>query len=148
MTAIVSQIEVEAPQAEVFDYVTDPTRFTQWQENVLGGHLDDPDRSGIGSKCSTTRRIGGSERDVTSEITKFSPPASWAVHGIEGPIRSLVDVTVEPVDGPRRSRVTISLDFEGHGIGKLLVPLLVRPQARKEMQRNMRRLKTRLEALD
>jgi uncharacterized protein YndB with AHSA1/START domain len=147
MTAIVTQVEVEAPQEEAFDYVTDPARFSEWQQNVTGGHMD-AEQTGVGSVCSTTRRIGGAERDVTSEVTKYSPPASWAVHGIDGPIRATVDVTVEPLTDPNRSRVTISLDFEGHGIGKLLVPLLVRPQSRKEMQRNMARLKTRLEALD
>ena len=31
------------------------------------------------------------------------------------------------------------------GIAKVLVPVLVRPQARKEMQSNMTRLKARLE---
>jgi len=44
-----------------------------------------------------------------------------------------------------RSRVTIKVDFEGHGFGKLLVLLVVRPQARKEMRRNVARLKARLE---
>jgi hypothetical protein len=43
--------------------------------------------------------------------------------------------------------VTISLGFEAHGIGKLLLPLalLARRQARSEMPRNMERLKQRLE---
>jgi hypothetical protein len=44
-----------------------------------------------------------------------------------------------------RSRVKIELDFSGHGIGKLLVPLMVRPSARKEMPANLERLKRRLE---
>jgi hypothetical protein len=34
-----------------------------------------------------------------------------------------------------RSRVTIELDSTGHGIGKLLVPLIVRRQAAREMRR-------------
>jgi hypothetical protein len=82
---------------------------------------------------------------VTSEITKLDPPTSWAVHGVDGPIRAIVDVTVEPLESAR-SRVTIELDFEGHGVGKLLVPLVVRRQARNEMPANCHRLKQRLEA--
>jgi hypothetical protein len=60
------------------------------------------------------------------------------VHGIDGPIRAIVDVTVEPIDASARSRVTIAVDFEGHGIGKLLVPLVVRRQAHNEMPANCR----------
>jgi hypothetical protein len=84
---------------------------------------------------------------VSSEITKIDPPTSWAVHGIDGPIRAIVNVTVEPLNGSARSRVTIELDFEGHGIGKVLVPLVVRRQARSEMPANCRRLKQRLETM-
>ena len=68
------------------------------------------------------------------------------MHGVDGPIRAVVEVTVEPLDSGHRSRVTITVDFEGHGIGRLLVPLAVRPQARKEMPGNLATLKQRLEA--
>jgi hypothetical protein len=67
------------------------------------------------------------------------------VRGVDGPIRAIVSVTVDPIDAGRRSRLTIDLDFEGHGIGKLLVPLAVRRQARNEMPTNLRALKERLE---
>jgi hypothetical protein len=55
-----------------------------------------------------------------------------------------VDVTVEPMTDAR-SRLTIAVDFEGHGIGKVLVPLVVRREARKEMPANLATLKHRLE---
>jgi hypothetical protein len=75
---------------------------------------------------------------------QYNPPSSWAVHGTDGPIRATVDIAVEPLAGTDRTSLTISLDFEGHGIGKIL-PLLVRPQSRKELQHNMTRLKACLE---
>lgn len=62
-----------------------------------------------------------------------------------GPIRATVDVLVEPVTDSR-SRLTISVDFAGHGIGKILVPLMVRREARKEMPGNLAALKQRIEA--
>jgi hypothetical protein len=53
----------------------------------------------VGSKCRTTPRIGGAEREVTSEVTKLDPRTSWAVRAIDGPIRSIVSVTVAPYNG-------------------------------------------------
>jgi len=113
---------------------------------VVGGRSEGGKTPSIGSKCTTTRRIGGAERESTSQITKLDPPTSWAVHGIDSRIRAIVNVTVKPLNGSAQSRVTIELDFEGHGIGKLLVPLLVRRQACNEMPANCLRLKQRLEA--
>ena len=75
----------------------------------------------------------------------MNPPTSWAVHGIDGPTRALVDVTVQALDDAHSS-VSLDIDFEGHGIGKLLVPLVVRRRAAKEMPANIARLKDRLES--
>ena len=67
------------------------------------------------------------------------------MRGIDGPIRATVDVTVEPLT-ETSSRLTIAVGFDGHGIGKLLVPLIVRRQAQKEMPANVEALKRRVEA--
>jgi uncharacterized protein YndB with AHSA1/START domain len=149
MPAIVASTEVERPAAEVFAYATDPALFSEWQKGVVEGHLDGPadgtQAPAVGAKCVTTRRIGGANRPSTSELVQIDPPKTWSVRGIDGPIRAAVDVVVEPVTDSR-SRLTISVDFTGHGIGKILVPLMVRPEARKEMPDNMAALKRRMEA--
>jgi uncharacterized protein YndB with AHSA1/START domain len=144
MPPIVASAEVDRPAADVFAYTTDPTRFPEWQAGVVSGRLDGAD--GVGARCITVRRIGGAERPSTSELVRLEPPRAWAVRGVDGPIRAAVDVTVAPL-GADRSRVTIAVDFIGHGVGKLLVPLVVRREARKEMPANLARLKERLEAV-
>jgi uncharacterized protein YndB with AHSA1/START domain len=145
MTAITCAVEVARPPDDVFAYVTDPTHFVEWQKNVVSGHMDGQAPHGVGAKCVTVRKIGFAQRPVTSELTRLDPPRRWAVHGIDGPIRAIVDVTVEPLDAASRSRLTIAIDFEGHGIGRLLVPLVVRREARAEMPANLEALKQRLE---
>jgi carbon monoxide dehydrogenase subunit G len=144
MTAV--SIEVERPADKVFAYATDPTKFHTWQAGVVSGSMNSKGAPAVGDHCRTTRRIGGTERPSTSELVRLDPPRTWSVHGIDGPIRAQVDVKVEPL-AAERARITISVDFEGHGIGKLLVPLLVRRQARAEMPENIARLKQRIEAI-
>jgi uncharacterized protein YndB with AHSA1/START domain len=149
MPPIVTRAEIERPAADVFAYATDPARFPEWQQGVVDGHMDGPadgtQAPAVGAKCVTTRRIGGANRASTSELVHIDPPRTWGVRGIDGPIRAAVEVLVEPVTGSR-SRLTISVDFTGHGIGKILVPLMVRPEARKEMPDNMATLRRRMEA--
>jgi uncharacterized protein YndB with AHSA1/START domain len=145
MAPITASTEVARPQDEVFAYVTDPSTMPEWQQGVVSGQMDAP-TTRVGSKCTTIRKIGGREREVTTEITEYDPPRRWADRGIDGPVRAMVAVTVEPLSDRSQSRVTIEVDFTGHGIGKLLVPLVVRRQAASAMPENMRRLKQRLEA--
>jgi uncharacterized protein YndB with AHSA1/START domain len=142
---ITNSIEIARSVEEVFAYVTDPSTMPEWQEGCVSGHLDGP-ITHVGSRCTTVRKIGRGEREVTTEITEYDPPRRWADRGIDGPIRAKVAVVAEPLADGSSSRVTINLDFTGHGIGRLLVPLFVRPQAAREMPDNMKRLKQALEA--
>jgi uncharacterized protein YndB with AHSA1/START domain len=144
MAPITTTIEIARPAEDVFAYVTDPSTMPEWQQGCVRGHMDGPTTQ-VGSKCTTVRRIGGREREATTEITEYDPPHRWADRGIDGPVRAMVAVTVDQLPDKSHSRVTIELDFAGHGIGKLLIPLVVRRQAASEMPQNMRRLKQRLE---
>ncbi|GAB3285567.1 hypothetical protein GCM10027449_30840 [Sinomonas notoginsengisoli] len=143
MTATAT-IEIQRPVTEVFDYVTDPARFHEWQNGVVDAKMTEPGPSAVGSHWTTTRRLGPLNRPFTSVVTTMSPPNSWAVQGIDGPIRALVDVSVEAVN-ETRARVGITVTFAGRGIGRVLVPL-VRRQAAKEMPANMERLRHTLES--
>jgi uncharacterized protein YndB with AHSA1/START domain len=143
MPAITVATEVDRPAADVFGYATDPSRFAEWQTGVVSGHTEPGDGTAP-ARCVTVRRIGFADRPSTSEVVHCDPPRSWRVRGIDGPIRAQVDVTVEPL-ADYRSRLTIAVDFDGHGIGKLLVPLVVRREASKEMPVNVAALKRVLE---
>jgi hypothetical protein len=144
MAPITTTIQIDRSADEVFAYATDPTRFHEWQQGVVDGHMEAVDMPTMGTRCHTTRRIGGADRPSVSEVTHIEPPKTWGVRGIDGPIRAIVDLTVEPVTADR-SQLTISVDFTGHGIGKVLVPLMVRREATKEMPINLATLKRRLE---
>jgi len=144
MPPITTTTEIDRPAEDVFDYATDPTKFSEWQKGVVDGHMDQAGTPQVGGQCMTTRRIGGANRASTSRLQYINPPRTWGVKGIDGPIRAIVDLTVVPL-ADARSRLTIAVDFEGHGIGKILVPLIVRREAEKEMPANLAMLKRRLE---
>jgi uncharacterized protein YndB with AHSA1/START domain len=145
MTAIVESIEISRSPEDVFSYVTEPSHLPEWQESVVSVRRDGDGSITEGSRVVVTRRMGRATREMTAELAELNPPSSWAVRGIDGPVRGNVKGRIEPLDDGTRSRVTIQLDFEGHGIGKLLVPLVVRKQAQKEVPRNLQKLKERLE---
>jgi uncharacterized protein YndB with AHSA1/START domain len=146
MAPMVFSTDVARRPEEVFAYLADPARLPEWQESAVSARLEGEGPPAVGSKALTVRRVGRGERPMTMEITNLDPPRSLSVRGIDGPVRGLVEQRVEPLDDGGRSRVTVELDFEGHGIGKLLVPLVVRRQAKAEMPRNMEKLRERLES--
>jgi carbon monoxide dehydrogenase subunit G len=145
MPPVVSRVEIACPPDDVVAYVTDPSRFPEWQDDVVRVRMEGGRPPSVGARFTTTRRIGRVEQTTTQEITELSPPRSWACHGAGGPFRPSAGITVEPLDDGTRSRVTIALDFEGRGIGKLLPLDVIRRMAAKTAPRSYRNLKERLE---
>jgi uncharacterized protein YndB with AHSA1/START domain len=146
MAPIVVSTEISRRPEDVFAYLTDPSNLPDWQESVvrIEGHSGGPV---AGTKAlSITRHVGPRDMTMGVEIGNLDPPRSWTVRGLDGPIRGDVKGTVEPLEDGTRSRVTIEVDLHGHGIGKLLVPLVASRQVQKEMPRNMQHLKERLES--
>ena len=145
MAPLRSSVDIGRPPDEVFAYVTDPARFADWQSDVRSAHALGEGPPTVGSRLTTVRKMGPREGTMTQEITGIDPPRTWKVRGVDGPLRPSMSILVEPVNGDQHSRVTFSLDFEGHGVGALLVPI-VRRMASKSAPVSYRRLKTILES--
>ena len=146
MPPIVHSVEINRSPEDVFAYVTDASRFAEWQDAVVSARRLDTGPLTQGSKLSLTRRVGKREQTMTSELTEYTPPRSYAFRVIDGPVRARGRGQFESLENDARTRFTFELDFEGHGIGKLLVPLVVRRQAANELPRSHAKLKSRLES--
>jgi uncharacterized protein YndB with AHSA1/START domain len=144
MGAITDTVEVARSPEDVFAYLDDLERHTEWQGQVVSVERDTEGPTRVGSRATDLRKIPGGPRKFTYEITAHDPPRLASFRVLNGPIRPFGTVTVEPA-GDGRSRVTLVLDFEGHGFGKVLLPL-VRRDARRQVPKDQQRLKERLES--
>ena len=145
MSGFHEEIDVDRSPEDVWAYVIDPSNLPEWQASAISAEQLDEGPLGLGSRVRVTRHLGRREIPMTMEVTEFDPPRSWGMRGIDGPVRGRVHGEITPFDEGRRSHVSMDLDFEGHGIGKVLIPLMVRPQVRKELPHNERLLKQHLE---
>ncbi|MGA5166304.1 MULTISPECIES: SRPBCC family protein [Streptomyces] len=146
MSAIRQSVEISRRPEDVFTYMTDTSHLPEWQESALSVSPVGRVSGGLGSRVRVTRQVGHRRMPMTMEMSEYDPPRSFRMDGIDGPVRGHVRGTVEPIGDGERSRVTLDLNFESHGIGKVLVPLVVRTRARKEMPKNEQHLKDILEA--
>ncbi|WP_336323321.1 SRPBCC family protein [Streptomyces lavendofoliae] len=146
MSAIRRSVEISRRPEDVFSYLTDASHMPEWQESALSVSPVGDATVGVGSRVRVTRQMGRRRMPMTMEMREYDPPRRFRMDGVDGPVRGHVRGTVEPIGDGERSRVTLDLDFESHGIGKVLVPLVVRPHAMKEMPKNEQHLKDILEA--
>ena len=144
MSPIVHEVDIDRPPDQVYAYATDPTRFPTWQRDVTSARMQRGSPQEVGATFATSRRIAGIEVIQCQEVVEANPPTRWAARAVDGPIRADASVAIEPLDNGSRSRVTFTLDFEGPGIGRLMVPQ-VRRMAAKAAPNSYRALKELLE---
>jgi uncharacterized membrane protein len=144
MAPIVDSIEINRTPEDVFAYYEDLAKHGEWQQQIVSVHVDTDGPTRVGSRATDKRRLPGGTREVSYEITEHDAPHKSSFRGVNGPIRPRGTVTVEPLDGGARSKLTLDFELEGKGLGVLLAPL-ARANARKEIPKSHGRLKELLE---
>ena len=141
---IKDSIEINRPAEEVFAYLDQLDRHDEWQDSLLSVKVmtDGPTR--VGTRVVERRKVPGGARDIPYEVTEHEPPRKASFRGTAGPVRPVGTVTVEPL-GESRSRMTLELEMEGHGIGKLFAPFAQR-QAAKEVPKGHQKFKELVES--
>ncbi len=146
MAPITETIEINRRPEDVFAYLDDVQRHGEWQEQIVDVEPQGDQPMGVGKRVRETRRVPGGNRSMTYEITAHDPPRQSSFRVLDGPIRAVGTVSVEPIDDGSRTRLTITIDFEGHGIaGKVLLPV-AKTQARKQIPKDQARMKELLES--
>ncbi len=139
-----SSIDINRSPNDVFAYVEELDRHGEWQDAIMTARKEPPGPTRLGTHNFEARRMPGGPREIESEIVEYDPPRRIAARGVNGPVRATVVITIEPLDGGTRSRVTLELSVAGRGIGKLFA-LLARRSARQQVPRDQLRLKGILE---
>lgn len=145
MAPAVGSIEISRRPEDVFAYVLEPKYYPEWDDSAVSARREDSSPLTLGSKTTVLHRMGPFKVPTTEEVVEFNPPRQFTNRGVSGPMVGVATCTIEPLDGGRRSRLTIALEIEARGLGKLLLPV-ARPRARKTLPKQLQKLKAILDA--
>jgi len=145
MTKIVESIEIARSPEDVFAYIDQLERHGEWQSQIVSSRRETDGPTRVGTRATDVRRVPVGKQSVTYEITEHEPPRKASFKGVNGPVRPVGTVTVEPA-GEGRSRLTLELDLQGHGLLGMVFAPLARSQSRKLVPQDQKRLKERLES--
>jgi hypothetical protein len=147
MAATVESIEISRRPEDVFTYVLEPLYYPQWDDSVVSAQREDPSPLTVGSKTTVLHRMGPWKVLTTEEVVEFNPPRQFTNRGVSGPLAGVARCTIEPLNGGRRSLLTIALEIDARGPGKLLLPL-ARLRARRAIPKQLKKLKEILDGGD
>jgi uncharacterized protein YndB with AHSA1/START domain len=142
---VTAGIDIGRSPGQVFGYIADATRIPEWQPDVREAAFEQPTAVGVGTRGQEVRHVMGADRPIAWEVTDYDPHRRYGVRGVDGPVRAHVTMDLTPTADGAGTHLEYGIDFQGHGIGKLIAPL-ARQGARKDVADTLDRLRQRLEA--
>jgi hypothetical protein len=83
---IKDSIEINRPAEEVFAYLDQLDRHSEWQPSLVSARVVTEGPTRVGTRVVEKRKVPGGTRDVPYEITAHEPPRMASFRGTAGPV--------------------------------------------------------------
>ena len=143
MITLTHSVTINRPLEQVFSYVTDIEKGSEWQTGVLEAESPSEGPVGIGSTTREVRQFMGRRMESTFEVTEYEPNSAFGFKSTSGPIPMKGRQTFETVEGG--TKVTFVLSGEPEGAFKLAAGL-IKGMAKRQIEADYSNLKDLLES--
>lgn len=138
-------IEIDAPPAQVFQWLEDPERLKQWLPNLVENERDASTATGTGSKFRQVYVENGRRMEMQGEVTQFERNRHLACD-IRGEVFDLfVDYRLEDLGG--RTRLTQESEVRFRNAMMRIVGAVLKPLMKKSSMKQLESSFVKLKAL-
>jgi uncharacterized protein YndB with AHSA1/START domain len=138
------EIAIDRPVAEVFAYVTDPSRLGEWQTNTVEVEQLTEEPLGVGTRLREVHAAGSRRVEQIVEVAAYEPERRFDLDIVEGPVPVGARHVFEPTADGRGTIIHFAAEGRAPGRMRLAEPLL-KLVLRSQFKRHYARLKERLE---
>ena len=138
-------IDVNAPPALVWEYVTDPSRYLHFMSGVTRWSVDGDVAIGLGARYRMLMRVGSAEVGGLIEVVEFMEDRDLAWNSVTG-VDQRGRWRIRERDGGG-SKVELRLQYgvAGSGVFGWVAEHLAARTVRDHLQRSLRQLKRQVE---
>jgi uncharacterized protein YndB with AHSA1/START domain len=141
--AFKTDVRIDRPIEEVFDYVSDPLTFPRWNSAVRAVHKTSSGENGVAATYSMDRDLPGGRAVNELEVVASERPHEFAIRATAGPTPFLYRYRFSTENG----QTVLTLDAQVELAGAVaLLPALARHAVKRGVDENLLTLKDALEA--
>ena len=134
---------INRPPQEVFDFLTNPATFAQWEGSTESSEWTSEGPPGVGSTRRSVHRFLGRKIEGIDEFTIWDPPHRYGIKCVMGPISLQGKIKLESQGNGTQLAETIQV--ESGGFFKIAERLIGR-QIETQFDTNLATVKRMLEA--
>ena len=141
---IILEIDIDKPLQEVMRFIFEPTNEPYWIAGVQESHMLSVRPIGRGSQVQRLLESDGIASEWIYEVTEFEPEGRMKLISLSGDIPIEISYRLEKLDD-HTTRFKYTMGKKPAGI-KAIVEYIKRSSERRNMIRNLHRLKDILES--
>ena len=139
-----SSLEISAPPALVWEYVSDPSRYLHFMSGITRWEVVGSKRSGLGARYRMLLRVGSAEVGGLIEIVEFKPARDLAWTSVTG-IDQRGRWRIREREAASRVELRLQYGVAGSGIWGWIAESLAARTVRGHLRRSLQQLKRQVE---
>lgn len=140
-----AQIDVAAPPAAVWEFITDPERYLHFMHGVTRWEVAGEDEVGLGARYRTLMRVGSAEVGGLVEVVEHEEPCDMAWSSVTGVDQRGRWRLRERPHGRTHVELRLSYGVAGSGILGWVAEQVAAPTVRDHLRRSLQQLKRQVE---
>jgi len=115
MKRVERQATIGAPPDEVFAYVSDLEKLSQWQTGVVSAQRTSEGAMGVGATALVTREIMGNRVEAPLTVTEYDPPRRLAIGSEVSGVKANGTLDFVPSGDGKATDLTFAMEIRGSG---------------------------------
>jgi uncharacterized membrane protein len=140
-----SKLEISAPPALVWEYVSDPSRYLHFMSGITRWEVVGNRRVGLGARYRMLLRVGSAEVGGTVEVIEFDEARDMAWTSVTGLDQRGRWRLRERPGGRTRVELRLSYGVAGAGFFGWIAERVGAPTVKGHLERTVRQLKRQVE---
>jgi len=106
---------INAPPDEVFAYLSDLEKLSEWQAGVVSARRTSPGEMGAGATALVTREIMGNRVEAPLTVTEYDPPRRMAIGSEVSGVKAHATLDFAPTADAKATDLTFAMEIRGSG---------------------------------
>lgn len=132
-----------APPDEVFAYISDLDRLSEWQAGIVDARRTSDGPLGVGATASVTRELMGQRIVAPLTITDYDPPSRLGIGSEVSGVRVQAELVLAPASGGADTDLTFAMEIRASGLTAFMEPMIA-GAAGGDIDTSLERIRTRL----
>ena len=123
MKRIERTARVEAPAAQVFDYLADLRNVADWMTGVVSAEQTSDGEMGVGSTALVVRELMGQRFEAPLTVTEFDAPRHVVIGSEVSGVKANVQLDLAP-EGDDATELQFAMEIRGSMLTMFMEPMI------------------------